>query len=150
MSRKFNAINFSTDEDIVLTAIGFYTSDFADLLYDLFIYEVGKDNELQMIYNEKKVEIKMMESDEDNLIRKVPINELRLKAQKLYQIRQNIISAESKHFFGYNGGDNIVLTNAFVSFRFFACNIPSKVNSSTTGDGLIPLLFFKIDYEFDC
>lgn len=142
---RYNAVNFTFDDNVVLTKVGFFTSNAGDLLYDLFILEVKSEGELEMIYNEKKIEVKKKEDEHDKIIREVEINELYLKADKTYQIRQNLVGSVTSHLFGYGEVNPVVTKSAFVTMKWSLCEFPSKTNSTISNEGLIPDLYFKID-----
>ena len=50
---RYNAVNFTFDDNVVLTKVGFFTSNAGDLLYDLFILEVKSITQINTYFNGK-------------------------------------------------------------------------------------------------
>jgi hypothetical protein len=144
----FNAISFKTNQDIVLTGIGFYRNNNIDVSFDLLIYEENPvlSSSIKLVYSNKKILVKC-EGAKENEIYKHKINHLEIKENVQYQIHQYLSSTDSNQNIGFKCLETVEEKNTLISFTFYNCLIQGRSNSTTVEEGMIPIIYFYIKTE---
>ena len=135
-------MKFSVAHNIIITGVGFYKNKTNDVYYDLFIFEeIGNNSNL--IFSEKKVIVRKDELEE-NEVYKHRINNIEIKANTIYQIHQYLGKTEKNQYIGLKGTECIEEKSTLISFKFFNCEIPGRVNSTDIEEGMIPAIYFYV------
>jgi len=147
-SNNFNAIKFKCDEDIILTGLGLFRNEAADVYYDLLIHE-EREGIPHLIFNEKKILV-LRKNKEGDEIFKYAISHINIKKNRVYQIHQNIIGSDiSSQYSGTGFIKEIESRKSGIKFSFFDCNLTSKINGTSIDRGLVPSIYYKINTEDD-
>lgn len=142
----YNAIRVKVNQDIILTALGLFKNNMSDVYYDMLIFEEDQNNNLKLVYSEKKILVKS-EGVKENTVFKHKISNIELKENVNYQIHQYLNQADSNQNLGVKCNEEVVEKFTQITFQFSNCKIQGRTNSTDTEEGMIPMIYFYIKTE---
>jgi len=147
MPTLYNAIKIKTSEDIIITGLGLYQNCSSDIYYDLLIFEEDSNQNLKLVYSEKKIRVKMALANEKS-IEKHKISNIEFKGNVFYQIHQYLNLIDTNQLSASSCLEQVHETKSGVVFNFSSCSIQGRANSSNVDEGLIPEIYFHVKTKY--
>ena len=143
----YNAIRIKVNHDIILTGIGFMKNNCSDVNYQLIIFEEEANQNLKLLYSEKQITIKCINSKDENPIYKHKIAGFEIKKNSFYQIHQYLNRTDNNQNIGVKSVEDVEEKNTGIVFSFSNCQILGRENNTNVEEGMIPSIYYFVTSE---